>query len=111
MVDGGDEISFGRMVWTPLVLMDTWPPPWVPTFVALPAWTMEESARGVWALDANPRGWPPTPKCYIAPVGGVEIEIIILFWDSVDPKYPATPCLSVSHTLPVHPAPPADANV
>ena len=84
------DMMFGRLLWEPLGPTDSWPPPWVPTFVALPAWTVDESVRGVWRLAAAPHAWPPTPECYIAPVGDVDIEIIILFWDRTDPKYPAT---------------------
>ena len=101
-----DEVLFGRHLWAPLVPRDSWPPPWVPLYVTLPAWTLRESARGVWTLHANPHGWPATPECYIAPVGDVEIELVILFWGSSDPACPATPRLSVSNTLPVHPPPP-----
>ena len=98
-----DEVLFGRHLWAPLMPRDSWPPPWVPLYVTLPAWTLRESARGVWTLHANPHGWPATPECYIAPVGDVEIELVILFWGSSDPACPATPRLSVSNTLPVHP--------
>ena len=93
---------FGNVLWAPLGPMDSWPPPWVPLYVALPVWTLVESVRGVWTMEANPHGWPPTPTCYIAPVGDVEIESIILFWGSSNPACPATLSVSVSST----PSPP-----
>ena len=96
---GDNAVMFGDVLWAPPIgPMDVWPPPWVPLYVALPVWTLVESVRGVWTMEANPHGWPPTPTCYIAPVGDVEIESIILFWGSSNPACPATPSVSVSST-------------
>ena len=100
---GDNAVMFGDVLWAPPIgPMDVWPPPWVPLYVALPVWTLVESVRGVWTMEANPHGWPPTPTCYIAPVGDVEIESIILFWGSSNPACPATLSVSVSST----PSPP-----